>query len=162
MLRRRYLLRLGASARQVSDASSGDKLLSYWQDVLSPERRRGPSSGPVAAASHHHTELDVKKLMQTALRVRQGRVPGLLPEQMAGMLISFYKTLHTAERRTKFFKTLTAELGVDGARTYLSSSCGHSYERCRPESRLNVGGEVDRVITSWNNGQWYAWHGIRL
>ncbi len=116
MLRRAALLRMNSSVRGMAGTSSGDKLLGYWQDVLTPEGHSRLSTGPSATDPQSYTEADVKRLMQTALRVRQGRVPGVLPEQMAGMLISFYKNLRTADGRASFFETLTRDLGIDGAR----------------------------------------------
>lgn len=92
--------------------STGDKLLNYWQRVLTDG---SCEPAPEAEAGQQDmANLDIHELMHTALRVRQGRVPGLLPEQLAGMLISFYQKLTTASRRASFFRVLTEELGVDG------------------------------------------------
>ena len=114
MLQSRGLVPLSRlSSRSVTDLS-GDKLLAYWQRLLTDGTSTScsPAQGRMADRDEA-ASLDVHDLLQTALRVRQGKVPGMLPEQLAGMLISFYKHLNTADSRASFFRALTGELSTD-------------------------------------------------
>ena len=111
MLSGRALFRSKGSVRRFANSSSGDKVLSYWQGLLA---KRSEPSPPVSSRNSAASEMDVRDLMQTAIRVRKGNVPGILPDQLAGMLMNFYhQKLNTATSRAEFFYTLTAELGVE-------------------------------------------------
>lgn len=117
MLQSRGLVPLSRlSSRSVTDLSAGDKLLAYWQRLLTDGTSTSCAPAQEKMADQDQAaSLDVHDLLQTALRVRHGKVPGILPEQLAGMLISFYQSLNSADSRASFFRALTGELSTDSA-----------------------------------------------
>jgi hypothetical protein len=67
-------------------ASDGERLLHYWQNRLG-RSTGGEQAGPIWDGAHAQafSSLDVRELLATAVRLRQGRVAGVLPEQVASL-----------------------------------------------------------------------------
>ena len=59
----------------------GERLLQYWQERLAPQHR-GPALLWSARGAEAINDSEVKDLLHTAVRLRQGRVAGVLPEQV--------------------------------------------------------------------------------
>ena len=61
--------------------TGGERLLQYWQERLAPQHR-GPALLWSARGAEALNDSEVKDLLHTAVRLRQGRVAGVLPEQV--------------------------------------------------------------------------------
>ena len=59
----------------------GERLLQYWQERLAPQHR-GSALLWNARDAEAFKDSEVKDLLHTAVRLRQGRVAGVLPEQV--------------------------------------------------------------------------------
>ena len=75
------------------EASDGERLLQYWQSRLA-RSTGGEQAGPHwdGAQAQAFSSSDVRELLATAVRLRQGRVAGVLPEQVASLKSTDYCT----------------------------------------------------------------------
>jgi len=66
--------------------SDGERLLHYWQNRLG-RSAGGEQAGALWDGAHAQafSSSDVRELLATAMRLRQGRVAGVLPEQVASL-----------------------------------------------------------------------------
>lgn len=105
---------VGCHARSKSELSKGQQLLGYWQDLLGNlDGTDGPRSDENQAKTEWNTE-DVRDLLHTAIRVRQGRVSGVLPEQLMSTFIQIYQKAMTPDDHSRLFQLLCQDFGVQG------------------------------------------------
>ena len=101
-------------ARTKTDLSKGQHLLEYWQDLLGNlDRTDGLNSNTDQAKNEWKTE-EVRDLLHTAIRVRQGRVSGVLPEQLMSTFVRVYQKAMTSEDHLRLFQLLCQDFGVQG------------------------------------------------
>ena len=95
--------------------------------LLPPPRSRPQSSSraaplPVLIAPSSHMSMaagplsddDVRQLLLTALRVRQGKAQSSLPEELVAVFMQYYKQLDGVDRRA-LFHSLTTSFGTQAA-----------------------------------------------
>lgn len=105
---------VGRHARSNSQLSKGQQLLGYWQDLLGNlDGTDGPKSDENQTKTDWKTE-DVRDLLHTAIRVRQGRVSGVLPEQLMSTFVQIYQKAMTPEDHSRLFQLLCQDFGVQG------------------------------------------------
>ena len=95
------------------ELSKGEQVLKYWQALL------GDSDGAESKADRDHVRTDrktddIRDLLHTAIRVRQGRVSGVLPEQLMSTFVQVYHKAMNAEDRLRLFQLLCKDFGVQG------------------------------------------------
>lgn len=90
------------------ELSKGQQVLQYWQVLL------GNSDCADASKRHHVKTEDIRELLHTAIRVRQGRVSGVLPEQLMFTFVQVYRKAMNAEDRLRLFQLLCKDFGVQG------------------------------------------------
>lgn len=112
--------------RGTFELSQGQQVLQYWQALL------GNSGGAnVSKSNRNHVTAnrkteDIRDLLHIAIRVRQGRVSGVLPEQLMSTFVQVYRKAMNAEDRLRLFQLLCKDFGVQGkSATWLdlSSPC---------------------------------------
>ncbi|KAL3162959.1 hypothetical protein ABBQ32_009392 [Trebouxia sp. C0010 RCD-2024] len=101
--------------RGTFELSQGQQVLQYWQALL------GNSGGAnVSKSNRNHVTAnrkteDIRDLLHIAIRVRQGRVSGVLPEQLMSTFVQVYRKAMNAEDRLRLFQLLCKDFGVQGA-----------------------------------------------
>ena len=101
-------------ARTKTELSKGQHLLKYWQDLLGNlDSTDGPNLRVHHAKSQWKTE-EVRELLHTAIRVRQGRVSGVLPEQLMSTFVQVYQKAMDPEDHLRLFQLLFQDFGVQG------------------------------------------------
>ena len=102
-----------------SPDNRGQQLLQYWHALL------GNSDGQHVAdpqAKHLKTRwktTDIRDLLHTAIRLRHGRVSGILPEQLLSTFMQVYHSAMGPSDRVKLFQVLCKDFGVQGVRQLL-------------------------------------------
>lgn len=94
--------------------SKGQQLFDYWQSLLrtvNHANAREPTEGHPKPG--WQTE-DIRDLLHIAVRVRQGRVSGVLPEQLMSTFIQVYQKAMNSKDRLNLFQLLCQEFGVQG------------------------------------------------
>ena len=110
---------VGRHARTKTELSKGQHLLEYWQDLLgSLDSTDGPISSTNQANKAWKTD-QVRDLLHTAIRVRQGRVSGVLPEQLMSTFVQVYQKAMSPEDHLRLFQLLCQDFGVQGKLTTL-------------------------------------------
>lgn len=108
------------SSRYNSDApqaiqSNGQQLLQYWQGLLGDTDQEHTGSLLTESAKSKWRIEDIRDLLHTAIRVRQGRVSGVLPEQLVSTFVQVYRRTMSPGDRLKLFQLLCQEFGVQEA-----------------------------------------------
>lgn len=108
------------SARYISDEpqarqSNGQQLLQYWQGLLGDTDQEHAGGLQTESAKSKWKTEDIRDLLHTAIRVRQGRVSGVLPEQLVSTFVQVYQRTMSPGDRLKLFQLLCQEFGVQEA-----------------------------------------------
>lgn len=142
-------------ARSKSELSNGQQLLGYWQDLLGNlDSTDGTKPNENQVKTEWKTE-DVRDLLHTAIRVRQGRVSGVLPEQLMSTFIQIYQKAMTPDDHSRLFQLLCQEFGVQGklmALYHPSQRTGidvHIKANLHTLLHYDAGGDVSKAINSW-------------
>ena len=94
--------------------SKGQRLFDYWQSLLGNVNH---TNSCVSTGGHPKPGWqieDIRDLLHTAIRVRQGRVSGVLPEQLMSTFVQVYQKAMNPEDRLKLFQLLCQDFGVQG------------------------------------------------
>ena len=107
------------SARYSSDEpqaeqSKGQQLLQYWQGLLGDTGQEHAAILQTESAKSKWKTEDIRDLLHTANRVRQGRVSGVLPEQLVSTFVQVYQRTMSPGDRLRLFQLLCQEFGVQG------------------------------------------------
>ena len=97
-----------------SKQNKGQELLEYWQSLLGKldHSHAQPATGKQTG---WQTEAeDIRDLLHAAIRVRQGRVSGVLPEQLMSTFVQVYEKAMGSKDRLKLFQLLCQDFGVQG------------------------------------------------
>ena len=105
-------IRYNSSETQTHQQTKGQQLLRYWQGLLGTADDQH-ASDLQSAKSTWKTE-SIKDLLHAAIRVRHGRVSGVLPEQLLSTFIHVYRCTMGPSDRLKLFHILCNEFGVQG------------------------------------------------
>ena len=126
------------SARYISDEpqarqSNGQQLLQYWQGLLGDtDQEHAGGLQTESARSKWKTE-NIRDLLHTAIRVRQGRVSGVLPEQLVSTFVQVYQRTMSPGDRLKLFQLLCQEFGVQGDSLQASVSLLSAKSGCKAD-----------------------------
>ena len=139
----------GPHARTKTELSKGQQLLEYWQDLLG---NLDCTDGPKLSRNHAKTDWkteDVRDLLHAAVRVRQGRVSGVLPEQLLSTFVQVYQKAMSAEDHLRLFQLLCQDFGVQGKLT-TESVCFTATVVQSITLRCYVAeADVNKAIDSW-------------
>lgn len=97
-----------------AEQSNGQQLLQYWQSLLGDTDQEHAGSLQAESAKSKWKTEDIRDLLHTAIRVRQGRVSGVLPEQLVSAFVQVYQRTMSPGDRLKLFQLLCQEFGVQG------------------------------------------------
>lgn len=100
----------GSAAQQ---ENKGQQLLEYWQGLLGVSAAQPSVSQATQSMTALKTE-SIRGLLHTAIRVRQGRVSGVLPEQLLSTFIQVYQNAMGPNDRLKLFHVICDDFGVQG------------------------------------------------
>ena len=89
-----------------------DQLLHYWRGVLSNGEHQGTVNADSAKATWETK--DLQDLLHAAIRVRHGRVSGVLPEQLLATFMQVYEKAMGSEDRRSLFLLVCQDFGVQG------------------------------------------------
>ena len=145
----------GRHARPKTELSKGQHLLEYWQDLLGNlDSTDGPNSKRNQAKNEWKTE-EVRDLLHTAIRVRQGRVSGVLPEQLMSTFVQVYQKAMNPEDHLRLFQLLCQDFGVQGKlKTLPHSFCFATTHVIKlifsvAWTHHDAGAHVNKAIDSW-------------
>lgn len=97
-----------------AEQSNGQQLRQYWQGLLGDTDQEHAGSLQTESAKSKWKTEDIRDLLHTAIRVRQGRVSGVLPEQLVSTFVQVYQRTMSPGDRLKLFQLLCQEFGVQG------------------------------------------------
>ena len=139
-------------ARTKTELSKGQHLLQYWQDLLgNVDRTDGLNSNRHQAKIEWKTE-EVRDLLHTAIRVRQGRLSGVLPEQLMFTFVQVYQKAMNSEDHLRLFQLLCQDFGVQGKLMTLPQDCYYRSDQSATPTALahhDVEADVNKAIDSW-------------
>ncbi len=126
------------SARYSSDEpqaeqSNGQQLLQYWQGLLGDTGQEHAGRLQTESAKPKWKTEDIRDLLHTAIRVRQGRVSGVLPEQLVSTFVQVYQRTMSPGDRLKLFQLLCQEFGVQGDFVTASVSLLYAKSGCKAD-----------------------------
>lgn len=101
-------------ASSISELSEGQKLLKYWQVLLGNADCTDTSEADRVHVKTEWKTEDIRHLLHTAVRMRQGRVSGVLPEQLMSTFVQVYRNAMNAEDRLRLFQLLCKDFGAQG------------------------------------------------
>lgn len=99
--------------------NNGRQLLEYWQGLLGNTEQQHAGTSKANSAKSRWTTENIRDLLHAAIRVRQGRVTGVLPEQLVSTFVQVYQSTMNADDRLKLFQLLCQDFGVQGDLTCL-------------------------------------------
>lgn len=108
-------------------SKGADQLLQYWHGLLSSGEHQGTAKASPAKASWDTK--DLQDLLHAAIRVRHGRVSGVLPEQLLATFMQVYRKTMGPEDRRRLFLLVCQDFGVQGQHACTPTglcSCSHS------------------------------------
>ena len=111
-------IRYNSNDTQTRQETKGQQLLRYWQGLLGTSDDQ--HAADLKAAKPAWKTESIKDLLHAAIRVRHGRVSGVLPEQLLSAFIQVYRCAMGPNDRLKLFHILCNEFGVQGM---LLTSC---------------------------------------
>ena len=109
---------------QGKQSTDGKQLLQYWQGLLGSKNHQHTTTSQAGTAKPNWRAEDLRDLLQTALRVRQGRVSGILPEQFLLTFVQVYQKTMGADDRLRLFHVLCREFGAQGDTISLTTPSG--------------------------------------
>ena len=104
--------RLYNSDSHADEQTNLQQLLKYWQGLLGNEDHPHVARSNQAKSSWRNE--DIKNLLHTAIRVRHGRLSGVLPEQLLSTFVQVYQKTTSPKDRLKLFQILCEDFGVQG------------------------------------------------
>ena len=97
-----------------AEQSNAQQLLQYWQGLLGDTDQKHAGSLQTGSAKSKWKTEDIRDLLHTAIRVRQGRVSGVLPEQLVSTFVQVYQRTMSPGDRLRLFQLLCQDFGVQG------------------------------------------------
>ncbi len=126
-----------SSDSQAEQQTDGRQLLEGWQGLLGNSNHQHAESSQANRAKSNWKPQDIRDLLHTAIRLRHGRVSGVLPEQLLSTFVQVYQKTMSADDRLKLFQLLCQDFGAQG------NSCRPS---CCP-AHTDVMAKVCRKVT---------------
>lgn len=102
-------VRAASSSRTEEHKSNATQLLRYWRGMLSKV-----TDEDTADSQTRWKTKDMQDLLHTALRVRHGRVSGVMPEQLLATFMEIYTFAMGPEDRKRLFLLICRDFGVQG------------------------------------------------
>lgn len=93
--------------------SNTNQLLGYWHCILDKVAERKTNN--TTTDTPVWKSKDMQDLLHTALRVRHGRVSGVMPEQLLATFMQVYKNTMGREDRRRLFLLICQDFGVQGS-----------------------------------------------
>ena len=95
--------------------SSADQLLQYWRGLLGTSAQHHTAKADPTQSTWKTK--DMQDLLHAAIRVRHGRVSGVLPEQLLATFMQVYQKTMGSEDRRRLFLLVCQDFGVQGQHT---------------------------------------------
>ena len=92
--------------------SNASQVLQYWRSVLSDEGASNKAKS--AGGAPRWSAKELQELLHTAVRIRHGRVSGVLPEQLLATFMQVYRSAMGSEDRKRLFLLICQDFSVQG------------------------------------------------